>query len=104
MTSRWITGTTAAVSMTFRVLAISVGGYAFTAGCVALSGMALHAMGVPLSDAMLATILLGYVFYIAVVMWGFADRRTLFRPVAILVGAALTMKMSAYLAPGVLGS
>ncbi len=99
--STWLAGVS---SMTFRVIAITIGGYALTAGCAALSGMALNAVGLPLPDAMLATVLLGYVFYIAIVMWGFADRRNLIRPVVVLVAAALTMTLSSYFAPGVLGS
>lgn len=89
--------------MTFRVIAIAIGGYVFMGGVVALSGILLHLMGVPLTDAMLATVLLGYVFYVAVIMWGFRDRRTLIRPFSILVGAALTMTMASRFAPGVLG-
>lgn len=92
------------VSMTFRVVAIVFGGYALTAGCVALFGMALQAAGLPLKDAMLASVLLGYVFYVVVVMWAFADRRTLMRPVAVLGTAAGTMVLSSYLAPGALGT
>jgi len=91
------------LAMTFRVIAIAIGGYVFMGGVVALSGILLHRTGVPLNDAMLATVLLGYIFYVVVVMWGFRDRRTLIRPVSILVGAALTMTMASHFAPGVLG-
>ena len=92
-----------ALAMTLRVIAIIVGGYVFTGGVVALSGMLLQVLGVPLADAMLSTILLGFIFYIAVVMWGFADRTSLFRPLAIVVAAALSMVISSYFAPGALG-
>lgn len=91
-----------AAAMTFRVIAISIGGFALTAGVVALLGIAIHALGVLLRDAMLASVLLGYIFYVAVVMWGFRDRRTLLRPIAVLGAAAATMTLASYLAPGAL--
>ncbi len=96
--------TISAASMIFRVIAIAIGGYALTAGVVALSGIGLNAVGVPLNDAMLATVLSGFIFYIAVVMWGFRDRRTLIRPIAVLAAAALTMTAASYLSPWVLAS
>lgn len=92
-----------AASMTFRVVAIVVGGIALAAGSAALSGILLTVLGAPLGDAMVAMALAGYVFYGLIVMWGFADRRTLRRPFAVLGGGVLTMSMASVLAPGVLG-
>lgn len=96
----WFTDVAA---MTFRVIAIAIGGYVLASGFSALSGMALHATGVPLNDAMLAAVLLGYIFYIAVVMWGFAHPQGLLRPLSILGAAALTMAAAAHFAPEALG-
>lgn len=90
--------------MTFRVIAIVLGGYSLTTALSALTGLVLVALGIPLSDAMLTTVLLGFVFYVALMMWGFADRRTLARPWLIVLSAALTMSITSLLAPGVLAS
>ncbi|WP_425408160.1 hypothetical protein [Hyphococcus sp.] len=95
-------GILSALSMMFRVIAIAIGGIVLTGGVAALSGMALQKTGVPLKDAMLATALLSYVLYIPIVMWGFRDRRTLLRPLAVIAMAALTLTVASYFAPGAL--
>ncbi len=85
--------------MTFRVLALTLGGFALMAALSALAGLGLVALGVRLSEAMLATVLLGYVFYVALLMWGFADRNSLRRPWLVVVLAGLGMTATSYLAP-----
>jgi hypothetical protein len=84
---------------TFRVTAIALGGYALTSALCGLTGLVLVFFGMPLSDAMLTTVLLGYLFYVALVMWAFADRTTLVRPWLIILSAALTMSIASLLAP-----
>jgi hypothetical protein len=90
--------------MTFRVAAIALGGYGLTSALCALSGLVLASFGMPLPDAMLATVMLGYLFYIALVMWGFADRKSFIRPCLIVLFAALAMSLTSLLAPIVLSS
>jgi hypothetical protein len=101
MGARW---RTEVLPTTFRVTAIAIGGYGLTSALCALTGLVLVFFGMPLSDAMLATVLLGYLFYVALVMWGFADRRTLIRPWLILLSAAVTMSIASLLAPLALAS
>ncbi len=90
------------LAMTFRVAAISLGGYALTAGLCSLAGMVLMLSGMAMPDAMLTTVLVGYIFYIALVMWAFADRVTMKRPWAILIAAILTTIATSVLGPLVL--
>lgn len=99
MSWRWLQNS---LLMTFRVTAIAFGGYGLTFALSALTGIALVLCGIPLADAMLTTVLLGYIFYIALVMWGFADRKTFIRPWLILLSAAFTMFLTSLLAPLVL--
>ena len=101
MSTRWLQD---ALLMAFRVVAIVFGGYGLTSALCVLAGMLLHAMGMPLAEAMLTTLLLGYVFYIGLVMWGFADRTRFFRPWAILFSTAVAMSLAALLAPVALPS
>jgi hypothetical protein len=101
MSVRW---RTEVLPTTFRVTAITLGGYGLTSALCALAGLALVFFGMPLSDAMLATVLLGYLFYVALVMWAFADRTTLVRPWLIVLSAALTMSIASLLAPLALAS
>ncbi len=85
--------------MTFRISAVTLGGYGLTSALCALAGMAVASLGVALTEAMLGTVLLGYIFYIALIMWAFAERKTLKRPCTILVLAAVTMTLTSFLAP-----
>lgn len=88
--------------MMFRVVAITLGGYGLTSALCALTGMLLYAVGVSLREAMLTTVMFGYLVYIAVIMWGFVDRTNFRRPWAILAAAAVSMLLTSVLAPSVL--
>ena len=90
------------IAMTLRVFAICVLGWFLAFGIAGLSGIALHTVGVSLADAMLATSLLSYIFYIAIVMWGFADRTSILRPLAVLGLTVLTIVTAGMLSPGIL--
>ena len=90
------------MGMVLRFIAICVVGWFLASGVAGLAGIALYAVGVPLSEGMLATSLLSYVFYIAVVMWGFADRTSIWRPLAVVGLAVVAVMAAGALAPGVL--
>lgn len=92
------------IGMALRFIAICMVGWFLASGVAGLAGIALHAVGVPLSEGMLATSLLSYVFYIAVVMWGFADRTSIFRPIAVVGLAVITISVAGMLSPGVLST
>ncbi len=90
------------IVMALRFFAICVIGWFLASGVAGLAGIALHAVGVPLSDGMLATSLLSYIFYIVIVIWGFVDRTSIWRPLTVVGLAALTIMAAGALAPGVL--
>lgn len=87
----------------FRVAAISLGGYCLVSALCILAGLALHELGIALSEAMLTTVLLGYIAYIALVMWAFAEPSGASRAWTILVSAAAAMSLATLLAPAALG-
>lgn len=101
MSLGWITPS---FIMVFRIIAITLGGYGLTTALSALSGMLLHTLGASLSEAMLTTVMLGYLFYTGLLMWGFAERTSLRRPWLILSSAAITMVLASLLAPALLAS
>lgn len=64
---------TLAARVALRVLGAVGGGYAFCAACVALLAVALPRLaGVPRSEAVLAAAMLGFVLYLAVLVWAFS--------------------------------
>lgn len=87
----------------FRVAAISLGGYGLVSALCILAGLALHELGIALSEAMLTTVLSGYIGYVALVMWGFAEQSGARRAWIILVSAAATMSLATLAAPAALG-
>lgn len=88
--------------MTMRVFAICILGWFLASAVAGLAGIALQAIGVPLKDAMLATSLLSYLFYIAIVMWGFANRTSIWRPLAVTGLTVITIVTVGILSPGIL--
>ena len=91
-----------ALTTTYRVFAICVGGYALVNGLAALAGMALAAAGLRVADAMLLVTGLGFLLYVAIVMWGFAAGASAHRPEKILVAAVTSMVAAALLTPAFL--
>lgn len=64
-----------AVRVASRVAVVVLGGYAATVGLVALCSVALARFGgVPRSEALTLTTIIGFLGYTAVVIWGFAER------------------------------
>lgn len=82
-----------------RVLAAVAGGYFLTAACVALAAAALAAAGaMARSQAVALCAMAGFVFFLLLLLWAFAERR-LWRVCALtLGGAALTQGGLAMLA------
>jgi hypothetical protein len=76
--------------MTLRVVIITFGSYALTDGLAAMLGLSLHMLGVPLSDAMLLSVLIAFLLFIAIIMWGFANRNSWKRPLLITIAAIVT--------------
>lgn len=65
---------TTAVSVGLRVIGTLGGGYAFTAAWVALLAVALSFAPIARSEAVTAAALMGYLLYLAVLLWGFSVR------------------------------
>jgi hypothetical protein len=86
MSSAWRTR----LDMTYRVLGVVVGGYALWSGGVVLLGAALRQTGLSRTDAMLNVAMLGSLFYVCVLIWGFAaaPRRRPATVIAVLGAAA----------------
>jgi hypothetical protein len=66
---------TAALSTALRVTGAVLGGYAFSAACVALASVTLPlATGMAHSEAVLLASMLGFVLYLVALIWAFAER------------------------------
>ncbi len=71
-----------------RLAAVVGGGYACTAAAVALAARALPwAFGMARSEAVVLAAMAGFLFYLVVLLWGFAEPR-LARVWAVLPGGA----------------
>ena len=79
----------AGLLLALRVLAIVAGGYFLSAALVALSAAGLAGLGMARSEAVILMTMLGFVLYLLVLIWGFAER-SLTRLLAVtLAGAAM---------------
>jgi hypothetical protein len=58
-----------------RVALAVIGGYAASAGFVATFSAALPLVGVVRSEAVVLSSMLGFVLYVVLVLWGFAESR-----------------------------
>jgi len=65
---------TRGVPLALRILLAVVGGYLLTAG---LTGLAAAALGLvmPRSEAVVLMAMLAFLVYLALLLWGFAERR-----------------------------
>ena len=86
-----------ALRLLSRIVAAVVGGYALSAGLTALSAIALaHVMA--RSEAVVLTAMLGFLCYLAALIWAFAERR-LWTVWAVLVGGgAASLGLALWLA------
>lgn len=83
-----------------RVVTAVMGGYAFSASLVALASVALPLVfGLPRSEAVLLSAMLGFVLYLVVLLWAFSAKR-LWRVCAVLLGgAAVSYGLVRWLSP-----
>jgi hypothetical protein len=70
-----------------RLLVLILGGYALTAGFVALAGVALPRLGMATSEAVLLAAMLAFPLWCAVIVWGF-HHGSLVRVLAVIGGGA----------------
>jgi hypothetical protein len=79
------------MSTTVRVLCAVLGGYAFSAALVALLAVALPlAFGLARSEAVVLASMLGFVCYLLVLLWAFAERQV-WRVWTMPVGGAIAI-------------
>jgi hypothetical protein len=64
----------AGMVVALRVVAAIAGGYAFTASCVALLAATLPLAGMQRSEAVVLSAMLGFLFYLGVLLWAFSVR------------------------------
>lgn len=76
----------AASLLALRILLAVPGGYALTAGCVALATAALAGV-MPRSEAFALSAMLGFLLYLAILVWASAEPRLLRLAVVIPAGA-----------------
>jgi hypothetical protein len=77
-----------------RVVAAVVGGYAATVGLVALASVLLALAGMQRSEAVVLMTIIGFIGYVAILIWGFAEPRLL-RLWAVLGGVAVASHLGA---------
>lgn len=58
-----------------RIAAAVIGGYAFAWGFAALGSMLLARFGMARTEAIVTATMLGFVVYLAAILWAFAARR-----------------------------
>jgi hypothetical protein len=74
-------------AIVIRVVLAVIGGYAASAGFVAILSVILPLAGVARSEAVILSSMLGFVLYVVFLLWGFAERR-LWRLCLVLALAA----------------
>ena len=87
-----------ALKLISRILAAVVGGYLLSAGLITLAAMGLGFV-MAQSEAVVLVSMLGFLLYLAVLLWSFAERR-LWRVWAVTGGGgAATVGLTLWLAP-----
>ena len=76
--------------LTSRVLAGTLGGYAFTWGFIALGAMLLFAVGMDFDEASSLVSMLGFLLFLAMFCWAFISS-SLARVWGVLVGGGAAM-------------
>jgi hypothetical protein len=64
-----------AAALCIRLLLAIPGGYALVAATVAVLGAGLAWLGLARSDAVVLSAMLGFVLYLLLLLWAFAERR-----------------------------
>ena len=76
-----------------RIVLIVVGGYAASAGFVAALSALLPIFGLARSEAVTLSSMLGFILYVALVLWGFAAHRSwrFLATLVLLIGGGLVI-------------
>lgn len=91
-------GLARSVRVGLRVLGAVFGGYALTALSVAWAAVALARLGLARSDAVVLAAMLGFVVYLALLLWAFSVR-SVARLWGVLAGGAGAMAGLLWLVP-----
>lgn len=67
--------TRARINVLVRVVLAMLGGYAAAAGIVAALSVTLPFTGLPRSEGVALASMLGFIVYLLLLLWGFAERR-----------------------------
>lgn len=81
-----------------RIVGALPGGYAFTASLVALLTVLLTHAGLPRSEAVVSASMLGFVFYLLVLLWAFSVRSLVRLWLLLAGGTVLALGLLAALA------
>lgn len=82
------------LALGLRISLIVIGGYMLTGGVTALIGITMSVAGMASSDAMLLSSMLGFLFYVGLVIWGFSARQYWWRSLTIFGSATVTMSLA----------
>ena len=86
-----------ALHVTARVLGALPGGYLLTACSMGLLSRLLVLAGLPRSEAVVATAMLGFLIYLAWLLWAFSVRRLRRLWATVLLGSAACLALLACL-------
>ncbi|MEM8776637.1 MAG: hypothetical protein AAGF53_16505 [Pseudomonadota bacterium] len=86
--------------LAYRVTGIVVGGYLLWSGLLPISSLGLHRAGMSLPDAALIATSLGVLFYIGLLIWGFAAPLRCRPATLLLVAGLIAMVTATLLIPG----
>jgi hypothetical protein len=88
------------LTVVLRVLGAVLGGYAFSAALVALAAVCLSlGTGLPRSEAVLLSAMAGFLLYLTVLLWAFAERRLWLVWCVLAGGAVLAYGLVRVLSP-----
>lgn len=61
--------------MALRVVVVVAGGYYLAAALVSLGAYGLHLLGMARSEAVVLSVMSGFVVYLVILLWGFCETR-----------------------------
>lgn len=86
------------LGLCLRLVAVVPGGYVLTATAVAVSGGLLSLAGMVRSEAVVLSAMLGFAFFLAVLLWAFSVR-SLWRLYGVLMGGLAACAALLWLMP-----
>lgn len=87
-----------ALDIPCRILCVLLGGYALWSGGAVLLGVALRDSGLSRTDAMLIATMLGNLFYVGIIIWGFAAPRRCRPATLIAISGIVAVTAATWLA------